>query len=154
MRKALTDLLYGRYPLIFAPYTQPDAEEKRMKVWCKDGWFDLIDTLCAQLQHWTDQHNAPQYVAFDVKEKFGSLRFVGQHQPGHPKTAEQIGAVKMAYALSLRLCEECGAPGQLVVDGGCWMTRCAQHTSADAMPAAEFERRLEARRQAHITAAE
>ena len=145
MRKELSDMLFERYPLIFAEYTQPDAEAK----WCKDGWYSLIDTLCAQLQHWTDSHNAPQYVVFDVKEKFGALRFVGHHA-----SAEQKGAVFMAYALSTRLCEVCGAPGQLVVDGGCWMTRCAPHTSDDAMPAAEFERRLEARRRAHVTAAE
>ncbi len=141
MNKELTDLLYERYPLIFAEYTQPDAEAKWFKVWCKDGWFDLIDTLCAQLQHWTERHNAPQYVVFDVKEKFGSLRFVG-----HSASAEQKGAVQMAYAMSTHLCEECGAPGRLVVAGS-WMTRCAQHAPEGAMLSEEFERRLEARRQ-------
>jgi len=147
MRKELSDMLFERYPEIFDEYTQPGAEEKRFKFWCKDGWFDLIDTLCAQLQNWTNRHNAPQFVVFDVKEKFGALRFVGHHA-----SAEQKGAVFMAYALSTRLCEECGAPVQLVVDGGCWMTRCAQHAPEGAMLAEEFQQRLEDHRQAQHTA--
>ncbi len=147
MRKELVDTLFERYPLIFTKYTQPDAEEKWFKVCCKDGWFDVIDTLCAQLQDWTDSHSAPQYVVCDVKEKFGSLRFVGHHA-----SAEQKGAVFMAYALSTRLCEECGAPGQLVVAGGVWMTRCALHAPEGAMLAEEFKRQLEAHRQSQRTA--
>ena len=145
MRKELSDMLFERYPLIFAGYTLPDAEKKWLKIWCKDGWFDLIDTLCAQLQDWTDKHNAPQYVVRDVKEKFGELRFVGQHA-----SAEQKGAVFMAYALSTRLCEQCGAPGQLVVDGGCWMTRCELHTHEGAIPKEEYMRLLE-NRKARLT---
>jgi len=138
MRKELADSLFERYPLIFANYTQPNAEEKWFKVWCKDGWFDLLDTLCAQLQDWTDRHHAPQYVVCDVKEKFGSLRFVGHHA-----SAEQKGAVFMAYALSTRLCEACGAPGQLVVDGGFWMTRCEPHRPEGAIPKDDYMRLLE-----------
>lgn len=141
MRKELADSLFERYPLIFANYTQPDAPEKWLKVWCKDGWYDLLDTLCAQLQEWTDRHHAPQYVVCDVKEKFGSLRFVGHHA-----SAEQKGAIFMAYAMSTRLCEECGAPGQLVVAGGCWMTRCEPHRPEGAIPKDDYMRLLETRK--------
>ena len=140
MRKELIDSLYQRYPAIFAEHIRLREEDDRWTIWCKDGWFDLIDTLCEQLQYWTDTRNAPQYVATAVKEKFGALRFVAQH-----KSAEQIGTLKMAYALSTRLCEVCGAPGRLVVDGGCWMTRCAQHAPEGAISAAEYESLLEKR---------
>ena len=75
MRKELINTLYERYPAIFAEYTQPDAEEKGYKIWCGDGWFDLINTLCEQLEYWTVLRNAPQYVVLDVKEKMGALRF-------------------------------------------------------------------------------
>jgi hypothetical protein len=32
-------------------------------------------TLCEQLQFWTNRHNAPQCIAADVKEKFGTLPY-------------------------------------------------------------------------------
>ena len=136
MKKELIDTLYQRYPEIFTEYTQPDAKEKGYKIWCKDGWFDLINTLCEQLQYWTDARNAPQYIVLDVKEKMGALRFSGRY-----KSAEQIGVLKMAYALSTRLCEVCGAPGRLVIDGCTIMTRCEQDTPEGSSLIAENERR-------------
>lgn len=133
MRKELAEILFQRYPLIFADYLQPPEEQKeRWKIWCKDGWFDLIDALCEQLQYWTDEQDEPQAVVQVVKEKFGELRFVVRH-----RNAEQIGATKMAYSMSKRICEECGAPGRHVVSGGCWMTRCEQHMPEGAIPVAE-----------------
>lgn len=82
-------------------------------------------------------------MAQEVKEKFGELRFVVRH-----RNAEQIGATKMAYAMSKRICEECGALGRHVVAGGTWMTRCEQHMPEEAMPVAEFRRLVEARQAA------
>lgn len=135
MRKDLTDVLYQRYPAIFAEHIRLQGEEVSWKIRCRDGWFGLIDTLCEQLQGWTDAHNAPQYVVTEVKEKFGALRFVARY-----KSAEQIGAIKMAYAMSTRICEECGAPGRHVVADCAWMTRCESHMPEGAIPVAEFRR--------------
>lgn len=137
MRKELSDLLYQRCPAIFAEHLRTQGDEASWQIWCRDGWYQLIDTLCEQLQGWTDTRDAPQYVATDVKEKFGELRFVARH-----KSAEQIGAVKMAYAMSTRICEECGAPGHHVVAGRTWMTRCETHMPAGAILVAEFKRRI------------
>lgn len=39
-----------------------------------DGWYPLIEALCAALQRETDK-GAPQVVATDVKDKHGELRF-------------------------------------------------------------------------------
>jgi len=142
MKKELSEILFQRYPLIFADYIQPpEGQRDWWKIWCRDGWFDLIDALCEQFQDCTDKRDAPQAVARDVKEKFGELRFVV-----HARNAEQIGATRMAYALSKRICEECGAPGRHVV-AGAWMTRCEQHMPEGAMPVAEYMRLL-AERQA------
>lgn len=140
MKKELIDILYQRYPAIFAEHIRLRAEEDHWNIWCRDGWFDLIDTLCEQLQDWTDTHGAPQYVVTEVKEKFGALRFVAQH-----KSAEQIGTLKMAYALSTRICETCGAPGRHIVTGGAWMTRCEAHAPKGAISVAEYRRLLDAR---------
>ena len=136
MREELSRILYQRYPSIFVHFLLPDAEKKGYKIWCQDGWFDLINTLCEQLEYWSSARNAPQYVVLDVKEKLGALRFSGRY-----KSAEQIGALKMAYAMSTRLCETCGAPGRLVVDVCRIMTRCEQHTPEGSIVIAENERR-------------
>lgn len=137
MRKELTDLLYQRWPAIFAEHIRTQEDAASWKIWCRDGWFELIDTLCGQLQNWTDTHAAPQYVVTDAKEKFGELRFVARY-----KSAEQVGAIKMAYSMSTRICEECGAPGRHVVAGGTWMARCETHMPVGAIPVAEFKRRI------------
>lgn len=84
---------------------------------CGDGWFDLIDTLCQQIQRYIDWKSRDfseeekqefQVVAAQVKEKFGSLRF---YYYGGDDTIH--GMVSMAEAISGRTCELCGNLGQL-----------------------------------------
>jgi len=140
MRNELAEILYQRYPAIFSEHIRLQGEKASWKIWCQDGWFDLIDTLCSQLQYWTDTHNAPPYQVTAVKEKFGELRFVARY-----KSPEQIGAVKMAYAMSTRICEACGASGRHVVAHGIWMTRCELHMPDGAVAVDEYKKLLEAR---------
>ena len=120
MRKELDDLLCERYPLIFA------NRHSGCMQWgfsCKDGWFDLIDTLCERLQFWADRNKAPQVVATQVKEKFGYLCFYvcGGND-------EQKGMIRMAEGMSGRLCECCGKPGTTFEHNAWWMTRCEEHS--------------------------
>ena len=126
MKTELQTTLHQRYPLIFA---------ERPGIACGDGWFDLLDVLCERLQDWTDRNGAPQVAAHQVKEKFGELRF-------YPRDAsqEQRGMIWMAESMSSRICEQCGRPGALLVAGAV-MTRCPEHTPADAMPRDEFMRK-------------
>jgi hypothetical protein len=140
MKKELNVLLCQRYPLIFSE-RRCSIKESCMG-WgfaCGDGWFDLIDALCARLQFWTDRNGAPQVTATQVKEKWGALHF-------HPRGAsqEQWGMVWMAEAMSSRICEQCGKPGQRLVDGFYHMTRCAEHAPAGAMSISEW---LDAKKQ-------
>lgn len=123
MKKDLVESLCLRYPLIFA---------ERPGIACGDGWFDLLDVLCARLQDWTDRNGAPQVAARQVKEKFGELRFYSRGG-----SQEQRGMIWMAESMSSRICEQCGRPGALLVAGAV-MTRCPEHTPADAMPRADF----------------
>ena len=121
MTPRLADILYERYPLIFAERHLP-ADQSCMPrgIETGDGWFELIDTLCTQLQ-WDANHDvSPQPVAIQVKEKFGSLRFRLRHP-----TERQHGMVMLALELSTRLCEVCGAlrsppvPGAIVCQHRC-----------------------------------
>lgn len=122
MRNDLDTLLCERYPNIFANRHKPVQDSTMGRGFeCGDGWFSLINTLCERLQFWTDHNNAPQAVALQVKEKFGSLRFYARGVD-----AEQAGMISMAQAMSEKICEICGNPGSLRTDG--WhRTRCNQH---------------------------
>lgn len=115
-----------------------------------DGWFNLIHALCSQVQSTIDrvveenkriqqkakelahtdnsiveallatQKQVPIFVAEQVKEKFGTLRFYyyGSH--------EFDALVEMAEELSATTCEECGAFGS-IRDGGWLRTLCDEH---------------------------
>lgn len=134
MQEPQEDLLCQRYPGIFKHRSKATADATMpWRVMCGDGWFDLLDTLCAQLQFATDRNGAPQVVAVQVKEKFGTLSFYCKDG-----SEAQRGMIAMAAAMSARLCERCGQPGQTLVDNGLWQTRCPSHAPEGAMTAAEF----------------
>ena len=98
-----------------------------------DGWYQIIDSLCANIQHHIDYNNknfekgytqykqVPQVVATQVKEKFGTLRF---YYDGGDDVID--GMVNMAESWSTVTCEECGAPGTQNSQG--WIkTLCETH---------------------------
>ncbi len=79
MREGLSNIQRNRHPLIFAVSRVAadtiDAMATVFSLWgfeCGDGWFDLIDVLCAGL-YLAPRHGAPQAVAVQVREKFGTL---------------------------------------------------------------------------------
>lgn len=122
MDSKLQQALFDRYPEIFAE--RGESMTSTAMCWgidTGDGWYDLIDVLCAMLQDDTRQGGAPQVVATQVKEKYGGLRF-------YVRVADerQYAAIEFAEAMSLRLCEICGAPGK-VNHAGWSMTRCDAH---------------------------
>lgn len=133
MREELDQLLCQRYPLIFAERNL-DMKETCM-YWgfsCGDGWFDLIDALCERLQLWTDNNGAPQVVAQQVKQKFGGLCFyIGE------ASEQQHGMIRMAESMSLKLCEQCGCPGELYSRRGWRATYCSKHAPDGAVLASK-----------------
>jgi hypothetical protein len=121
--------LRADYPLMFN--TTADRKFRRLE-WqvatpfvhrgfeCGDGWYVLIDALCRTLQTETEA-GAPQVVANQVKEKFGTLRFNSSGQ-----NERQEGIIEVAETQSGRVCEVCGAAGRLIRDQ--WIkTRCPEH---------------------------
>lgn len=127
MREELDKLLCERYPKIFVNRNK-NMQESCM-FWgfeCGDGWFDLIDELCSNIQNYIDQNSRPgneipQVVAEQVKEKFGTLRF---YTSGGDRLTQ--GMIWFAEGMSGRVCETCGKPGQR--RGGGWIrTLCDEH---------------------------
>lgn len=127
MSPDLEQVLYDRYPAIFAERNLPADQTAMCRgITCGDGWFTLLDALCASLQREADHGDAQQIVATQVKEKLGGLRF-------HVRTASGIqrGMIRLATNLSERICEMCGAPGELrQVEGEPIAARCPVHRNA------------------------
>ena len=137
MREELDKKLCEKYPKIFKD-RHGDMKETLM-CWgfeCGDGWYNIIDQLCANIQHYTDWNNqnfakgfkqykeVSQVVAVQIKEKFGTLRF---YYDGGDDTIG--GMVRMAEAMSAVMCEECGSPGHQR-SGGWIRTLCDTHEEA------------------------
>lgn len=130
MREELDKKLCEKFPLIFKNRHEPMT--KTAMCWgleCGDGWYDLIDVLCSNIQHHIDWHNRyqeekiEQPVAFQVKEKFGGLRFYVDGGDAHIH-----GMISMAESISYHICEECGNRGK-VRNGGWIRTLCDQHAA-------------------------
>ena len=120
MKQELDDKLVAKYPKIFATVKHTE---------CGDGWYQIINALCANIQSHTDWWNTnretrpvvEQVVVEQCKEKFGTLRFY--YEGGDDQIA---GMVRMAEAMSEVTCEVCGNGGTL--RGGGWIkTLCDHH---------------------------
>jgi hypothetical protein len=93
------------------------------------GWWPIIESLCANIQSHTDWWNknretrpvVEQVVVEQIKEKFGGLRF---YYSGGDDTV--AGMVRMAEAWADIACEECGAAGTRR-SGGWIRTLCDLH---------------------------
>jgi len=125
MRQELDKKLCKDYPKIFANRFG-DMKETAM-CWgfdCGDGWYPLINRLCSEIQHHLNRNakeGTPQFVASQVKEKYGSLRFYGDG--GDNRINDFIW---FAESMSTIMCETCGAPGKRRGHG--WIyTACDTH---------------------------
>lgn len=158
MKKELDELLCAKYPKIFANrYADMRTTAMCWGFECGDGWFNIIDQLCGNIQHtidwshrtrevdlkWNAEHPdeqrpvreiIPQVVAVQVKEKFGTLRFYTN------SVNDQIyGMIRMAESMSGVTCEECGAPGKQRGRG--WIyTACDAHTKPEHLSEDNDER--------------
>lgn len=127
MKQELDDELCAKYPKIFRD-RHANMTETCMcwGIETGDGWYGIIDQLCAAIQQHLDWQNrdgekVAQVVAEQVKEKFGTLRF---YYRGGDDVID--GMVRMAEAMSAITCDTCGAPGKL--SGSGWIsTRCDLH---------------------------
>lgn len=114
MKPELDKLLCDRYPEIFCNRDYAIRETcMRRGFECGDGWFSLIDTLCGAIQYYVATGECAPVIAVQVKEKFGTLRFYIRGGDEYVR-----GLIGMATALSARVCEKCGAPGDLLDTGG------------------------------------
>ncbi len=139
MNSELQSKLWETYPKIFSASQSEDGEWMGLFCECDDGWYEIINSLCRNIQHTIDWNNATgefskyspkedlieQVIASQIKEKFGGLRFY--YDGGYKSEAllgDILGMVAMAEAISLKVCETCGSPGKLKKLNGWYKTCC------------------------------
>jgi len=143
MKKELQKQLFDKYPKIFR------QKDLSMKETCMcwgidtgDGWYNLLDMLCDQLQFNTERNKYPQIEATQVKEKFGALRFYYQPIPTEQSKqvdeewqnrnfGEQEGLISFAEFMSGYICEKCGTNQKVERNDEGWIVtlcdKCRTH---------------------------
>lgn len=160
MREELDKKLCETYPLIFRD--RHGDMSKTCMVWgmcVGDGWYNIIDALCANIQgridsrlesiKWAEKWNAR---VNDPELEWDAI--VERKERPVPEPIEQVvatqvkekfgglrfyyfggddyidGVVAMAESMSYRTCEECGAPGTST-NGGWIRVLCEEHKNAN-----------------------
>jgi hypothetical protein len=156
MREELDKLLCEKYPEIFRDRNA--SMNQTCMCWgfnCGDGWFNIIDMLCANIQShianvklqrehtikWNEKVNDPnfEWVAFVKREERPVPELVDQVVAVQVK--EKFGTLRfyynggddfinglerMAESMSAVTCEDCGNPGTITT-GGWIRTLCETH---------------------------
>ena len=116
MHAKLTQALFAAYPALYRGRTL--GMQKNLMCFgfaCGDGWYPIIDRLSATITQHVDKlpiEKREDYIAAQVKEKFGGLRFYMERS-----TKEMEDAIDAAEEESFRTCEECGEPGETGGEG-------------------------------------
>lgn len=96
---------------------------------CEDGWLPLLADLH---EHLSDID--PNYTIYQVKEKFGGLRFY--YSLSNPEVADDAQKVVNFFeTISLTICEKTGLPGQLMTRNGWYKTLNDTYTNEGWKPA-------------------
>lgn len=114
MIKALQDNLIEKYPGFF--------DSMHWGFECGDGWYDLIDNLCMQIQEHIKKNKLEEFQVNQVKEKFGQLRFYASHADEYIYELIDNATIK-----SSTTCEKCGAPGEHRNSSGWLYVSCDNH---------------------------
>ena len=94
---------------------------------CGDGWYDLLDTLCAHIEHHIEWKNKNMNIQINqIKEKFGELRFYCSGIDG-----DLYPVIDYASSLSRKICEICGNRGKLRNEHGWRYTACDEHYNGE-----------------------
>ena len=124
MREELDKKLVKAFPLLYGDRSAPMQSTSMCCGFPGDGWFDIIWDLSSKLepliQKCIDEEQDTELYpkAFQVKEKFGGLRFYMTCG-----SREIFDLINETEVLSHKTCEECGKPGE--ERGGGWIhTHC------------------------------
>lgn len=141
MNEELTQKLRDEFPVLFGPNEWGCEFLRGFGFECNDGWYELIREFSLAVNEL--QNPEKPVVALIVKEKFGALEIQGLSNMN-----DALYEVKRKiYAKSLKTCDICGKPGQLMrtLDGYLLATRCEEHNfdQFHGREGEEFRREME-----------
>lgn len=102
------DNLIAKYPKLFS---------KLKYVECNEGWIDIIDLLCTQLEIINSKYSNPEEGIFaaQVKQKYGGLRFyINTEGLSEQDSNLTNDLIQKTEGYSYKTCESCGAPAAQV----------------------------------------
>lgn len=125
MNPDLCKKLVADHPALFALAADPRERVADMPAECRNGWHDLLDALCRDLEMLI-RDGAPQVQFWLIKQKFGRLKISARGT--NPETKARI---TRAENDSLTVCEFCGQPGVLTDSCGIVVV-CPEHRSPES----------------------
>jgi hypothetical protein len=156
MKQELQDQLYAKYPDIFGDRTKPMTETAMCwGIECGDGWYDIINTLCALIQWkvnsskktvelcetWLKEENLNENLKHQYTLMLESAKSNEVNQVRAVQVKEKFGTLRFytnsvspeidayinfAENMSAITCDVCGNKGK-INEGGWLKVRCEQH---------------------------
>jgi hypothetical protein len=130
MRKELEQGVIARWPAWFDVHRDVRRTLMPFGFQCEDGWFNLIRSLCEELEPLVaevERTTKKQFKVIEVKQKFGSLRFYVDNANDAIREC-----IEVAQQQSSGICELCGRAGRL--RQGDWLrVQCDEHAEERQM---------------------
>ncbi len=106
MRKELQTKLFEEFPSLYVQRFLSGRETRMCDgITCGDGWYDILRDLSKKVLEID-----PETEVFQVKEKFGGLRFYVRTTQA--KGDEVYDAISLAERKTMETCENCGQPAK------------------------------------------
>lgn len=128
MREDLQVKLRLRYSGLYRTDADNDFSFSQFGFEVGDGWFDLLDTLSADLMHAVQRIGMACPHAVQVKSKMGTLQFV-LSDFNEPLDA----LIAKATKASATTCEQCGSPGHAYIKNRWVYVACEKHADGGSM---------------------
>lgn len=136
MNQELDSILCHRYSEIFRErHGNPTETAMCWGFLCGDGWFEIIDDLCAEITRQVNAGMMPPVIATQVKEKYGHLRFYIRDHFNRDANPKAHRLIELAQQLAERTCQQCGRPVKLS-DGQRSAAICPACATEARMPSA------------------
>lgn len=128
MDSRLAGLLCTRYPCLYTKDRNEGEAFFQFGFEVGDGWFDLLDSLSADLMRAVQRSGMACPHAVQVKSKMGTLRFVLSDF-----NAPMDALIANAEKASVITCEQCGSPGHAYIKNRWVYVACDQHADGGSM---------------------
>ncbi|MBU2772632.1 hypothetical protein HMI48_01485 [Acidithiobacillus ferrooxidans] len=117
-----------RYPSLYAQGRNEDEALTQFGFEVGDGWFDLLDTLSADLMRAVQRIGMVCPHAVQVKSKMGMLRY--KLSDFNAPLDALIAKVEKA---SMTTCEQCGSAGHVYIKKRWIYVACDKHSDGGSM---------------------